>query len=116
MQDANLVDLCAAAGVALTFVPALPKLAIGGVTRWRGPDRALVSLSLRHKFDDQLWFSFFHEACHVLEHRTGTIYIDSPADPGEDPAERMANEFARDTLIPPADRRFRSSPAAVRAS
>jgi addiction module HigA family antidote len=97
-----LVDLCAGAGVALTLIPSLPGLAISGVTRWKGSDKALVSLSLRFKSDDQLWFTFFHEACHVLEHKTGTIYIDSPADPDGDADERRANEFARDTLIPPA--------------
>jgi len=95
-----LISWCAEAGVALTFVPSLPKLAISGVTRWKGTDKALVSLSWRHKSDDQLWFSFFHEACHVLEHRTGTIYIDSPADPDGDPDELRANQFARDTLLP----------------
>jgi HTH-type transcriptional regulator / antitoxin HigA len=98
-----LVDLCARAGVALTLIPSLPGLAISGVTRWRGPDKALVSLSLRFKSDDQLWFTFFHEACHVLEHKTATIYIDSAADPDGEADERRANEFARDTLIPPAD-------------
>lgn len=99
----TLVALCAGSGVALTLIPALPKLAISGVTRWKGADKALISLSLRHKSDDQLWFSFLHEACHVLEHKTGTIYIDSPADPDDDPNERRANEFARDSLIPPED-------------
>lgn len=97
-----LTARCAEAGVALTFIPALPKLAISGVTRWKGADKALISLSQRYKSDDQLWFSFFHEACHVLEHKTGTIYIDSPADPDDDPDERRANQFARDTLIPQA--------------
>ena len=99
----SLVDLCASAGVALTLIPSLPGLAISGVTRWKGSDKALVSLSLRFKSDDQLWFTFFHEACHVLEHKTGTIYIDSPADPDGDADERRANEFARDSLIPPAE-------------
>jgi addiction module HigA family antidote len=98
-----LKDLCARAGVALTLIPSLPRLAISGVTRWKGPDKALVSLSLRFKSDDQLWFTFFHEACHVLEHKTATIYIDSPADPDNDPDERRANEFAKDLLIPPAE-------------
>jgi addiction module HigA family antidote len=98
-----LVALCASAGVALTLIPSLPRLAISGVTRWRGHDKALVSLSLRFKSDDQLWFTFFHEACHVLEHKTATIYIDSPADPDGDAGERRANEFARDVLIPPAE-------------
>ncbi len=98
-----LVELCASAGVAVTFIPSLPKLAISGATRWIGSDKAAISLSLRHRSDDQLWFSFFHEACHVLEHKTSAIYIDAPGDPDEDPAEHRANEFARDTLIPPRD-------------
>jgi len=97
----KLVQTCAEAGVAVTLVPSLPGLAISGATRWKGAEKALISLSLRHKSDDQLWFSFFHEACHVLEHKTATIYIDSPAD--GDPDECRANEFARDTLIPPRD-------------
>ena len=118
--EPSLVKLCADAGVALTFVPALPRLAISGVTRWKGASKALVSLSLRFRSDDQLWFSFFHEACHVLEHKTGTIYIDSPADPDGDPDERRANQFARDHLIPPDEfaefsRRPRFSKAAITA-
>ena len=99
--EPKLIALCARSGVALTLVPALPNLAISGVTRWKGPSKALVSLSLRFRSDDQLWFSFFHEACHVLEHKTGTIYIDSPADPDGDPDERRANEFAKNHLISP---------------
>lgn len=99
----RLVELCASVGVAITFIPSLPKLAISGATRWIGSDKAAISLSLRHKSEDQLWFSFFHEACHVLEHKTSAIYIDAPGDPDEDPAEHRANEFARDTLIPPRD-------------
>ncbi|MEE9393109.1 MAG: helix-turn-helix domain-containing protein [Planctomycetota bacterium] len=96
-----LRSLCARAGVAVTMVPAIPKLAISGVTRWLGSDRAAIHLSLRHRTNDQLWFSFFHEACHVLEHRTRTIFIDSKQDPNEDEDEQRANEFARDFLIPP---------------
>lgn len=94
---------CAAAGVALTFVPSLPGLGLSGATRWLSNEKATIHLSLRHRTDDQLWFSFFHEACHVLEHRTQTIYIDSVSDEGNDPIEVRANEFARDRLIPPDD-------------
>lgn len=94
------VAICASAGVALTFVPALPKLALSGATRWLG-DKAVVHLSLRHRTDDQLWFSFFHEICHVLEHKKSAIFLDAANDHDGDPAEEKANEFARDILIPP---------------
>jgi HTH-type transcriptional regulator / antitoxin HigA len=89
--EPQLKALCAASGVAFTLVPALPKLAISGVTRWLGSEKAVISLSMRHKSDDQLWFSFFHEACHVLEHKTSAIYIDAWGDADDDPVERRAN-------------------------
>lgn len=97
----QLVERCSAAGVAVVLVPSLPGLAISGATRWMAPDKAVILLSLRHRSDDQLWFSFFHEACHVLEHKTNAIYIDASGDSDGDAAEQMANRFARDTLIPP---------------
>ena len=74
---------------------------MNGATRWLSPRKAAVMLSLRHKSDDQLWFSFFHEACHVLEHRTSTVFIDAAGVADGDEAEQRANQFARDILIPP---------------
>ena len=85
------------------FVPSLPKLAISGATRWLGPDKAVIQLSLRHRTDDQLWFSMFHEGHHVLKHKTAAIFIDAAPDQDGDPAEQEADRFARDTLIPPGD-------------
>lgn len=98
------IQQCAAAGVVLTFVPALPGLAISGATRWFGPPRAAIHLSLRGRTDDQMWFSFFHEACHVLEHSTQAIFIDDGrAQASIDPVEARANQFARETLVSRAD-------------
>lgn len=48
------------------------------------------------------WFSFFHEADHILE-GDKRDYVD-PADPGEaqiDSSEREADRFARNILISP---------------
>ncbi len=61
-------ELCAEAGVALAFVPELPDSAACGCARWLAKDKALIALSLRYKTNDHLWFSFFHEAAHVLKH------------------------------------------------
>ena len=96
----KLVDLCAAAGVALAFVPELPKTGVSGATRWLSPDKALIQLSLRYKSDDQLWFTFFHEAGHVLLHGKKEIFIEGNGLDGEKEAE--ANRYAADALIPPA--------------
>jgi addiction module HigA family antidote len=95
-----LVERCAAVGVAVVFVPELPKTGVSGATRWLTPDKALVQLSLRYESDDQLWFTFCHEAGHILLHGKRDIFIED--DGMEDGKEQEANGFAADHLIPPA--------------
>ena len=94
----ELIKLCASCGVAVAFVPELPKIRVFGVTRWLSPDRALIQISLRYKTDDQLWFTFFHEAGHVLQEQKKAIYIESGKS-GE-MYEKKANAFAANMLIP----------------
>ena len=94
----RLTEFCALAGVAVVFVPELPKTGVSGATRWIG-DKAVIQLSLRYKSNDQLWFTFFHEAGHILKHGRKEIFIESNGLDGE--KEEEANAFARDKLIPP---------------
>jgi hypothetical protein len=94
-----LVAACASAGVAVVFVPELPKTGVSGATRWLTADKALIQLSLRYKSDDQLWFTFFHEAGHVLLHGKRDVFIEGDA--MDDAKEQEANRFAADHLIPP---------------
>jgi HTH-type transcriptional regulator / antitoxin HigA len=98
----KLEDLCASAGVAVVFVPELPKIGIWGATRWLG-DKAVIQLSLRYKSNDHLWFTFFHEAGHILKHGRKEIFIEGKGLNGE--KEEEANAYARDKLIPPAQMR-----------
>ena len=98
-----LVRSCAEAGVAVVFVPELPGTRTYGATRWLSPQNALVQLSLRRKTDGQLWFSFFHEAAHILLHPKKAVFIEAAQ--GTDDFEVQANRFARDTLIPPSEYR-----------
>ena len=65
--------ICAAAGLAVVWVPELPHCAISGCARWLSDRKALIALTLRYKTDDQMWFTFFHEVGHVLLHRKETI-------------------------------------------
>lgn len=94
----SLQQSCAAAGVVLEFVPELPGARVSGATRWLHPSRALIQLCLRFKTDDQLWFSFFHEAAHVLLHPKKGIFIDE-VNGGSSPLEVEANRFAAQALI-----------------
>lgn len=103
----RLVKLCAPTGVAVVFVPELPKTGVYGATRWLG-DKAVIQLSLRYKSNDHLWFTFFHEAGHILKHGRKHVFIEGNGPDGE--KEEEANAFARDKLIAPADyRRFLNS-------
>ncbi len=97
----ELERLCAEAGVVLVFVPALPKTRVSGATRWISSTRALIQLSLRYKTDDHLWFSFFHEAGHVLKHSKKTIFLEAgKVSNASDEEETEASTFAANTLIP----------------
>jgi HTH-type transcriptional regulator/antitoxin HigA len=95
----KMTALCAAAGVALVFVPEIKGCPASGVARWLTPDKALIQLSLRHKTDDHLWFSFFHEAGHVLNDPKKEIFIDDGSG-ADDERERQADAFASNFLIP----------------
>lgn len=99
----KLESLCAQCGVAVVFVPELPKTGVSSATRWVTKDKALIQLSLRYKTDDQLWFTFFHEAAHILKHGKKELFLEGKGMDGEQ--EREANEFAGNWLIPP--RKFR---------
>ncbi len=94
-----LVERCAAAGVAVVFVPMLPKTGISGATRWINKDKAIIQLSLRYKSDDHLWFTFFHEAGHILLHGKKTLFLESTNGLNSE-QEDKANSFASEALIP----------------
>ena len=98
----RLVTACARAGVAVVLVPAPKGCPVSGATRWLGADKALLVLSLRHKSNDHFWFSFFHEAGHLLLHGKKLLFVD--VDNRIDGAdEDQADAFASGWLISPAD-------------
>ena len=96
----KIMQLCRACGVAVVFVPELPKTRVSGVTRWLTPNKALIQLSLRYKSDDHLWFSFFHEAGHILKHGKKEIFIEGTSMEMAADKEDVANRFATDFMIP----------------
>lgn len=99
LDSDRLVEICAAAGVAVVFVREIEGSRISGATWWATPTRAVIALSDRYKMDDSFWFSFFHEAAHVLLHSKKATFIDDGSD--SDELEDEANKFAAETLIPP---------------
>lgn len=101
--EQELKDLCAEAGVIVLFVPEIKGLHVSGATRWLAPDKALIQLTLRGRWQDIVWFSFFHEAAHILLHGKRTVFVE-PTDKKAQPHEHdelEADQFATDLLIPP---------------
>ena len=96
---------CAEAGVALVFVPEVKGARAFGATRWLTSEKAIIQLSLRGKADDFLWFTFFHEAAHLLKHGKRDVFIESSAGTADADTQRKEEEadaFAADFLIPRA--------------
>lgn len=90
--------MCAECGVAFCLVPELPKAPWHGASMWLSPARAMIILSLRGKREDQFWFSFFHEAVHILFDSKKDMYINNGK--SDDPREKKADKIAADMLIP----------------
>lgn len=102
----ELVEKCRGAGVAVVLVPELPQTHVSGATHWLTSTKALIQLSLRYKTDDHLWFSFFHEAAHILLHGKKEVFVEF--NDTTNPKEEEANRWAADFLIPQDEwRRFR---------
>jgi hypothetical protein len=90
---------CAQAGVAVVFVPSLPKTGVSGATRWLSWSKALIQLSLRYKTNDHLWFTFFHEAGHILLHGRKELFLEG-LNGLDAEKEQEANAFAERELVP----------------
>jgi len=92
--------LCAASGVALVYVPEITGCRAWDVTHWVSPEKAILQLSLRGKSDDHFWFTFFHEAAHILLHPKKELFLEWDGE--RDEREKEADRFATEILVPPA--------------
>ena len=94
----RLVKLGASAGVVVLLVPEIGKSRLSGAARWLTPEKALIQLSLRGRWAEAFWFTFFHEAAHVLLHSKKRTFIDDGQ--SSDELEEEADRFSLDFLIP----------------
>lgn len=98
--EQQLKDICAESGVALVYTPNLPKAPISGATRWY-LGTPMIQLSGRHKTDDHFWFTFFHEAGHIILHGKKDIFLeDLYGTLNDHQKEQEANQFASNWLLP----------------
>lgn len=106
----ELQNCCAKNGVAVAIVRTPSGCRASGGVRFLSRNKALLQLSFRYLTDDHFWFTFFHEAGHLLLHGERYFFLETLH--GEKcwllegvealsiSEEQEANEFAARTLIP----------------
>jgi HTH-type transcriptional regulator/antitoxin HigA len=95
----DLKRICAECGVALIIARAPEGCRASGATKFLSPSKAMIVLSFRYRSDDQFWFTFFHEAGHLLLHGKDALFLEDDSDVLSE-LEAEANEFAAQMLIP----------------
>jgi HTH-type transcriptional regulator / antitoxin HigA len=95
-----LRERCAASGVAVVVVRAPRGCPVSGAARFVDAGRPQIVLSGRYLSDDHLWFTFYHEAAHLLLDGPGPVFVDAlddgeagPKEVGEAAADAMAGEL-----------------------
>jgi len=95
--EPRMTALCRSSGVALVFEKPISQTHLFGSARWLDSDHALIQMSLRMKLNDHFWWTFFHEAAHLLLHR-GRNFLDDEKGVGDGPEEE-ADAWTEDVLI-----------------
>ena len=67
------INLC---GFNNAYVACIKKAPINGSTRWLN-DTPLIQLTGRYKRNDSFWFTFFHEAGHILLHGKKDVFLEN---------------------------------------
>lgn len=99
--ESDFIELAADAGVAVALVPMFPKSGLRGAASWMRKDKALIVLSDYYKSEERVWFSFFHEAAHILLHSKKAVFVDyNENGSAERKIEDEADAFSAETLIP----------------
>ena len=95
----ELRRLCATRGVVVVVERAPKGCTVSGATKYQKGNRAMIALTFRHLSDDQFWFTFFHEAGHLVLHDRAKVFLESEGIK-KTVLEAEADEFAAETLIP----------------
>lgn len=91
----ELQQMCLSAGVKIIYTPCLPKAPINGSTRWIN-ESPLIQLTGRYNRNDIFWFTFFHEAGHIILHGKKDIFLENVKDYSDydEVKEKEADDFA----------------------
>ena len=105
-------DILAKCGVAVVALPYLRNSGLNGAVKWLNDEKVMLLINDRRKDIASFWFTLFHELKHILQKRKSFVYLTAKDKASEDilslgrnnkDEEQEADEFARNTLIPPKD-------------
>lgn len=97
----ELLKACAECGVAVVVSRAPFGCRASGATKFLNNEKAMLLLSFRYLSDDHFWFTFYHEAGHIILHKSNAPIIeDSSSNMNYSDEEKEANIFAGEVLIP----------------
>jgi len=99
----SLKQLAASTGVVVVVVRAPTGCPVSGVSITLESGRRVIGLSARYRSDDHFWFTFLHEAAHIVLHEGVGMYIDDierDGSPGSEGPEAEADQFASEMLLP----------------
>jgi HTH-type transcriptional regulator / antitoxin HigA len=91
-------------GVRLVVIEHLQGTKIDGAAFWLDSKSPVVALSMRYDRIDYFWYTLGHELGHV-KNGDGQVFFDDDliAAQHRDEAERLADEFASELLVPPTE-------------
>jgi len=98
----GMKHLCNDAGVAFVVIQGLSKTPLSGAAWWLNPRKAIIQQSARYLVNDHFWFTFFHEAAHILLHSKKEVFVDEKDGDGNE-CEEEANAWAANFLVPKLD-------------
>lgn len=95
----ELQRICSECGVAVVIARTPSGCQASGATKFLSGEKALLMLSFRYLSDDHFWFTFFHEAGHLILHGEDAVFVEG-GDGCDDVREAEANAFSQNFLIP----------------
>ena len=95
----ELQEILSECGIAFDVVRNFRGAPTQGFIKETGNGRLILCLTIRGKRADRFWFTLFHEIAHILNGDYKTRFVDFDSVHGKE--EQLADQYARDTLIPP---------------
>lgn len=96
----RLKGFCSDCGIALVVIPTPTGCTASGATMFVSAEKAIILMSFKYLSDDHFWFTFFHEAGHLILHSNKHLFIEYDDNERESEEEMQANNFSAEFLIP----------------